>query len=175
MTQAAALPDVIRDFERTPADIVRQAGEFPASILADVAGRRGALDGRIAPLAMTMRFAGTALTVEVRPGDTLMIHAALALAKPGDVILGEGKGDTSSALFGEIMVQQAIALGVVAVVLDGASRDREAICGLGFPMYSVAPTRTAPPSSSPDVSTTRSRSAASPCTRAIWSSATATA
>ena len=137
MTQAAALPDVIRDFERTPADIVRQAGAYPASILADVAGRRGALDGRIAPMAMTMRFAGTALTVEVRPGDNLMIHAALALAQPGDVILVDGKGDTSSALFGEIMVQQAIALGVVAVVLDGASRDREAICGLGFPMYSV--------------------------------------
>ena len=47
MTQAAALPDVIRDFERVPADIVRQAGEFPSSILADVAGRRGALHGRI--------------------------------------------------------------------------------------------------------------------------------
>ena len=50
MSQAAALPDVIRDFERTPADIVRQAGEFASSILADVAGRRGALHGRIAPL-----------------------------------------------------------------------------------------------------------------------------
>ena len=44
MTQTTTLPDVIRDFERTPADIVRQASEFPSSILADVSGRRGALD-----------------------------------------------------------------------------------------------------------------------------------
>lgn len=137
MSQAAALPDVIRDFERVDAGVVEQAAAFPSSILADVAGRRGALHGRIAPLAPTMRFAGPALTVEVRPGDNLMIHAALAVAKPGDVILVDGKGDVSSALMGEIMSQQAVALGVVAVVIDGAVRDAEAIRELGFPMYAA--------------------------------------
>ena len=137
MSEAAALPDVIRDIERTPASIVKQAGEFPSSILADVAGRRGALSGRIAPLAPSMRFAGTAITVEVRPGDNLMIHAAMAIAKPGDVLVVDGKGDLSSALMGEIMTQQCIALGIVAVVIDGAVRDSEAIRGLGFPMYAA--------------------------------------
>jgi 4-hydroxy-4-methyl-2-oxoglutarate aldolase len=137
MSQAAALPDVIRDFERVDAGVVEQAARFPSSILADVAGRRGALHGRIAPLAPSMRFAGPALTVEVRPGDNLMIHAALAVAKPGDVILVDGKGDLSSALMGEIMSQQAVALGVAAVVIDGAVRDAEAIRELGFAMYAA--------------------------------------
>lgn len=137
MSQAAALPDVIRDFERVDAAIVDQAAQFPSSILADVAGRRGALHGRIAPLAPSMRFAGPALTVEVRPGDNLMIHAAMAVAKPGDVIVVDGKGDLSSALMGEIMSQQCVALGVVAVVIDGAVRDSEAIRELGFPMYAA--------------------------------------
>jgi RraA family protein len=132
---AAALPDVIRDFERVPADVVRRAAEFASSILADVAGRRGALHGRIAPLAPTMRFAGPALTVEVRPGDNLMIHAALAIAQPGDVIVVDGKGDLTSALMGEIMCQQAARIGVAAVVIDGAVRDAEAIRSLGLPMY----------------------------------------
>ena len=132
---AAALPDVIRDFERVPADVVRRAAEFASSILADVAGRRGALHGRIAPLAPTMRFAGPALTVEVRPGDNLMIHAALAIAQPGDVIVVDGKGDLTSALMGEIMCQQAARIGVAAVVIDGAVRDAEAIRALGLPMY----------------------------------------
>lgn len=135
MSQAAAWPDVIRDFERVDAGVVEQAAQFPSSILADVAGRRGGLSGRIAPLSPTMRFAGPALTVEVRPGDNLMIHAALAIAKPGDVIVIDGKGDLSSALMGEIMCQQAVALGVAAVVMDGAARDSEAIRALGFPMY----------------------------------------
>lgn len=137
MSQAAAWPDVIRDFERVEATVVAQAAAFASSILADVAGRRGALHGRIAPLAPNMRFAGPALTVEVRPGDNLMIHAALAVAQPGDVIVVDGKGDLGSALMGEIMSQQAVALGVVAVVIDGAVRDSEAIRELGFPMFAA--------------------------------------
>lgn len=137
MSQAAAWPDVIRDFERVDAAVVEQAARFPSSILADVAGRRGALHGRIAPLSPGMRFAGPALTVEVRPGDNLMIHAAMAIAKPGDVILVDGKGDLSSALMGEIMSQQCAAIGVAAVVIDGAVRDSEAIRELGLPMYAA--------------------------------------
>jgi regulator of RNase E activity RraA len=137
MSQAAALPDVIRDFERVDPRVVEQAAQFPSSILADVAGRRGALSGRIAPLSPAMKFAGPALTVDVRPGDNLMIHAAMAIAKPGDVIVVDGKGDLSSALMGEIMCQQCVALGVVAVVIDGALRDSVAIRHLGLPMYAA--------------------------------------
>jgi regulator of RNase E activity RraA len=135
MNQAAVLPDVIRTFERVDPKVVEQASKFPSSILADVAGRRGALSGRIAPLAPSMKFAGPALTVEVRPGDNLMIHAAMAIARPGDVIVIDGKGDLSSALMGEIMSQQCVAIGVAAVVMDGAARDSEAIRELGFPMF----------------------------------------
>ena len=137
MSQAAAWPDVIRDIQRVDAATVAKAAEYPSSILADVAGRRGALSGRIAPLAPSMRFAGPAITVEVRPGDNLMIHAAMAIAQPGDVLVIDGKGDLSSALMGEIMSQQCVALGVVGVVIDGAVRDSEAIRELGFPMFAA--------------------------------------
>ena len=137
MSQAAALPDVIRDIERVSAEVAKKAAAFASSILADVAGRRGALSGRIAPLAPSMRFSGPAITVEVRPGDNLMIHAAMAIAKPGDVILVDGRGDLTSALMGEIMSQQCVALGIAGVVIDGAVRDCEAIRELGFPMYAA--------------------------------------
>jgi RraA family protein len=137
MSQAAALPDVIRKVQRVDAASVAEAAKYPSSILADVAGRRGALSGRIAPLAPSMRFAGPAITVEVRPGDNLMIHAAMAIAQPGDVLVIDGKGDLNSALMGEIMSQQCVALGVVGVVIDGAVRDSEAIRELGFPMYAA--------------------------------------
>lgn len=137
MTQATVMPDVVREFERVDRAVVEQAGAFPSSILADVAGRRGALHGRIAALSPSMRFAGSALTVEVRPGDNLMIHAALAIARPGDVIVVDGKGDLSSALIGEIMSQQAVAMGVAALVIDGAVRDSEAIRALGLPVFAA--------------------------------------
>jgi regulator of RNase E activity RraA len=61
----------------------------------------------------------------------------MAIAKPGDVIVVDGKGDLTSALMGEIMSQQCVALGVAAVVIDGAVRDSEAIRELGFPMYAA--------------------------------------
>ena len=130
-------PDVIRDIERVDAGLVARAADYPSSILADVAGRRGALSSRIAPLAPTMRLAGPALTVDVRPGDNLMIHAAMALAKPGDVLVIDGKGDESCALMGEIMVSQCMAIGIAGVVVYGAVRDTEAIRALGFPMYAI--------------------------------------
>jgi RraA family protein len=130
-------PDVIRDIARISPELVARAAQFPSSILADVAGRRGALSSRIAPLAPSMRLAGTALTVEVRPGDNLMIHAAMAMAKPGDVLVIDGKGDESSALMGEIMVSQCMAVGIAGVIVYGAVRDTEAIRELGFPMYAT--------------------------------------
>jgi len=130
-------PDVIREFERVDPAIVAIAAEYPSSILADVAGRRGTLSSRIAPLAPTMRIAGPALTIEVRPGDNLMIHAAMALAQPGDVLVIDGKGDETCALMGEIMVSQCMAIGIAGVIIYGSVRDTEAIRALGFPMYAT--------------------------------------
>ena len=80
-----------------------------------------------------------------------MIHAAMAIAKPGDVIVVDGKGDLNSALIGEIMSQQCVALGIAAVVIDGAVRDSRSdprtrlpdVCG----RHSI---RTVRPSSYPD-------------------------
>ena len=131
------LPDIIRDFPRVSPDVVRQASQYAASILADVAGRRGALDGRIAPLSPKMRLAGTAFTIEVRPGDNLMIHAAMQIAKPGDVLVIDGKGDTTCALMGAIMMNACVQLRIGGVVIDAAVRDSEEIVELGFPVYAV--------------------------------------
>ena len=126
-----------RDFERVAPDVVTRASAFAASILADVAGRRGALDGRVAPLARSMRLAGPAFTVDVRPGDNLMIHAAIALAQPGDILIVDGKGDRSCALMGAIMMTACKTLGLGGVVLDGSHRDTEEILALDFPVYSI--------------------------------------
>ena len=130
-------PDIVRDFTRASPEVVKQASQYASSILADVAGRRGALDGRIAPLTRSTRLAGTAFTVEVRPGDNLMIHAAMQLARPGDVLVIDGKGDTTCALMGTIMMNACRQLGITGVVIDAAVRDSEELVEMGFPVYSV--------------------------------------
>jgi RraA family protein len=129
--------DVRRDITRVSPEIVSRAGEFQAAILADVNGRRGALHGRIAAVSPSMKVAGPAITVEVRPGDNLMIHAALAIAQPGDVLVIDGKGDQSSALMGAIMMNQAKAMDLAGVVIDGAVRDVLELRELGFPVFAV--------------------------------------
>jgi 4-hydroxy-4-methyl-2-oxoglutarate aldolase len=132
----SAPPDIIRSITRVSPDLVREAAQLPAAILADVYGRRGTLHGRIAPLSPGMKVCGPALTVEVRPGDNLMIHAAMANGQPGDVIIVDGKGDQTCALIGEIMVTQAMAMGYAGMIMDAAVRDVEALREKGWPVYS---------------------------------------
>lgn len=131
------MPNIVKSFDRVPADVVARAAKFQPAILADVAGRRGAVHGRIRPLRPNMKVAGPAFTVEVRPGDNLMIHAALALAQPGDVLVIDGKGDQTSALMGAIMMNVARKRGLAGVVMDGAVRDSLEIEALDFPVFSV--------------------------------------
>jgi 4-hydroxy-4-methyl-2-oxoglutarate aldolase len=135
--KSKSLSDIQRDVERVTPEIVKRAAGFAASILADVAGRRGTLNGRISALSPSMRIAGPALTVEVRPGDNLMIHAAMTLAKPGDVLVIDGKGDQTCALMGTIMMYQCKEIGIAGVVIDGAVRDSEEIREMGFPVFAV--------------------------------------
>lgn len=127
----------LAQFERVHPDLVRRASGIPAAILGDVAGRRGTMHGRIRALRPTMRVAGPAFTVEVRPGDNLMFHIALALAKPGDVIVVDGKADLGCALFGELMTTQAIAAGLAGFVVDAAARDVEALAAGDFPIWAI--------------------------------------
>ena len=131
------ISDIRRDFERVSPDVVKKAAQFQAAILADVAGRRGTLNGRIRALHPSMKIAGPAFTVEVRPGDNLMIHAAMAMAKPGDVIVVDGKGDTTCALMGTIMMTGCKQTGIAGVILDSAVRDSEEIIEMGYPVFSV--------------------------------------
>ncbi len=131
------LSDIRRDFERVSPDVVQKASRFAASILADVAGRRGTVDGRICPLSTATRLCGPAFTIEIRPGDNLMIHAAMAMAKPGDILVVDGKADRNCALMGSIMLTACKKLGLGGVVLDAAHRDTEELLALGFPVYSV--------------------------------------
>src|SRR5207237_4650560 len=118
-------------------EVVGKASTCAASILADVAGRRGTMHGRIAPLAPSMRMAGPAFTIEVRPGDNLMIHTAMTMARPGDILVIDGKGDRTCALMGSIMMNACKKIGLGGVVLDAAVRDVDELRELGFPVYSV--------------------------------------
>ncbi len=131
-----AYSDIRKDFVRLSPEITKKAAAFQPAIFADVAGRRGAMHGRIQPVSPDMKLCGPAFTIDVRPGDNLMIHAAIALAKPGDVLVIDGKADQTSALMGAIMTNACKVLELGGIVMDGAMRDAVELRELGFPVFS---------------------------------------
>jgi regulator of RNase E activity RraA len=106
-----------------------------SSVVSDVMGRLIGTTGLHPVNRSPVRVCGTAFTVKVRAGDNLLIHKALDLLAPGDVLVVDGEGDLSRGLIGEIMLTLAIAQGAVGLVVDGAVRDVEAFEEHQFPCW----------------------------------------
>ncbi len=129
------------DFER-PAesliqsyrDLMSRTGCLTGNV-GDCLGRVAAMDAPVKSLAPGMKCVGPALTVRVPPTDNLMIHKALTLIKPGDVLVIEGGGNHSWALLGWLMVSTAVKIGAAGIVVNGCVRDGGEIRASGFPLF----------------------------------------
>ena len=108
-----------------------------AATIHEAQGQTGALRSAIKPLDPALRLAGSALTVEARPGDNLVIHKAITLAKPGDVLVVDAKGFLECGPWGDILTLAAQCARISGLVIDGAVRDSDAIIALGFPVFSA--------------------------------------
>lgn len=96
------------------------------------------------PMHRSGRMAGTAFTVRTRPGDNLMVHKAIEMAEPGDVIVVDAGGAIENAIIGELMAGWAEKRGVAGFVIDGAIRDSEALAEGDFPVYAAGVTHRGP-------------------------------
>src|SRR3546814_2236502 len=88
--------------------------------------------------------AGPAFTVKTRPGDNLMVHKALSMAAPGDVVVVDAGGDLTNAIIGEIMTATAERRKLGGIVIHGAIRDAESIRKSNFPIYAGGVTHRGP-------------------------------
>ena len=108
---------------------------LPTSVIGDVLARMPGTTALRPVNRSAVQACGNAVTVRVRAGDNLLIHKALDLLQPGDVLVVDGEGDTTRALVGEIMMTTARVRGAVAFVMDGAIRDVEAFEEHRFPCW----------------------------------------
>jgi RraA family protein len=99
---------------------------------------------RLKPMHRTGTMVGTAFTVKTRPGDNLMVHKALDMAAPGDVIVVDAGGALDSAIVGELMSGWARKRGLAGLVIDGAIRDSKALSEGDFPVYAAGVTHRGP-------------------------------
>ncbi|WP_158914791.1 RraA family protein [Caulobacter sp. S45] len=125
-------------------DIVRRYRDVPVACVSDVMSRLTAGGPSLRPLHAGGVLAGAALTVKTRPGDNLMIHKALKMVGPGDVIVVDAGGDLTNALVGELMLSHARASGAAGVVINGAVRDLGWIRANTFPVYAAGVTHRGP-------------------------------
>jgi len=121
--------------EKTDEALVALFDGLPTAIISDNLNRMTGTWG-LAPMhAPGTVLMGAALTVRTRPGDNLMIHKALQLGGPGDVLVIDGGGALDRALFGDIMKNVARMRGFAGVVIDGAIRDAIAYRTDSYPCY----------------------------------------
>nr|WP_100547687.1 MULTISPECIES: RraA family protein [unclassified Pseudomonas] len=116
----------------------------PVANASDSMNRMTAGGARLRPMHRHGVLSGVALTVKSRPGDNLMLHYAIDIAEPGDVIVVDAGGDLSNALIGEMMVAYAIKRGVAGIVINGAIRDAASIGAEDFPMFAAGITHRGP-------------------------------
>jgi regulator of RNase E activity RraA len=128
---------IVSGLPRPARELVERFRGLPSSNLADAMGRFRFMDPGIR--ARTgLPVCGVAVTVTSRPGDNLMVHKALELAEPGDVLVVITGGNLVNAVFGEIMGHVAIARKLGGLVVDGAVRDVDALARLELPVFSRA-------------------------------------
>lgn len=123
-------------FARPDPQVVEQFKGLPVAVIGDEMSRLSCMDARIRPL-NKVPMVGVAMTVKSRPGDNLLLHRALDMASPGDIIVVDGQGELSNAIAGENMMMWASKRGLGGVVVDGAMRDLEALGRLPMPVYAA--------------------------------------
>jgi regulator of RNase E activity RraA len=130
--------------KRVSKEVVEQFREIPTPFISDNMNRIHAVGSNLTPYHKSGKLVGTALTVKTRPGDNLMVHKAIDLAEPGDVIVVDAGGDTTNAIVGEIMLKLAKKRGISGFVIDGAIRDSDAFKNDTFPIYAKGVTHRGP-------------------------------
>ena len=125
-------------------EVVEKFRPIPVANISDCMWRMTAGGARLRPMHDGSLLAGPALTVRTRPGDNLLVHKALELAQPGDVVVVDAGGDLTNAIIGEIMTTYAQTRGLAGIVINGAIRDCGTIGRGSFPVYAAGITHRGP-------------------------------
>jgi RraA family protein len=121
---------------RPDANLVKQFAGIPVANIADNMNRTSCIAARIRPF-NGVPLLGPAFTIKTRPGDNLMMHKAMDMAAPGDVLVIDGQGDTSNAMTGELMVMWMIQRRLGGLIVDGAVRDCATLRQMSMPVYAA--------------------------------------
>jgi regulator of RNase E activity RraA len=135
---------ILKRQRKVGTDVVERFARLPVANVSDSMSRLTAGGARLRPMHLGGKLAGPALTVKAPPGDNLMVHKAIALSEPGDVIVVDAGGDLTNAIIGEMMLMQMIKRGVAGLIINGAIRDAGYIRSQKLPVFAAGVTHRGP-------------------------------
>src|SRR4249920_3500509 len=100
---------IVRKIPRADAQTIAQLGELGVATVHEAQGRTGLLKPYMRPIYPSARAAGTAVTVSSQPGDNLMIHAAMDVCQPGDILVVTTTSESTDGMFGELLAVSCVA------------------------------------------------------------------
>lgn len=125
----------IAEIERPDPKWSEKLLEYATCNISDGLNKLYTMDCGIRQMFPSRKFAGPAVTVKVRSGDNFMLHKAISLVQPGDVLVVETQGCNAYAVCGDLMVSCMDKLGVAGLVVDGTVRDIETLREIGMPFF----------------------------------------
>jgi 4-hydroxy-4-methyl-2-oxoglutarate aldolase len=129
---------VIRQIPRPEASAVEQLRAHGVATVHEAIGRRGLLAPEVRPIQRGTRIVGPAVTVHAQSGDNLMIHAAVEVIEPGDVLVVTTTSPSTDGMFGELLATSLDVAGCIGLIIDAGVRDVAELNEMGFPVWSRA-------------------------------------
>jgi len=125
-----------RTIERADPTVIDALGDAGTATVHEAIGRVGYVGPHLQPIQQDTKIAGSAVTVLSHPGDNIMIHAAVEMCQPGDVVVVANTAPSTHGMFGDLLATSLMARGVRGLVIDAGVRDTIDLRSMGFPVWS---------------------------------------